>query len=282
MPQQFLYTPQQEFCVSRRQLVRKDLAEVFTAHHCYVMFCLEKGACCLDLGGESLLVDGSSLVLLGPDLPYRLKVCGGDDAAMLLVEFSDRYLQPLAAAFPACDPAAFLAAEPYRLLNGLSTAAVRDMRFLFTRLLALYDRPAPAPADTAESHLLLAVLLLEAEAQCGNCCQRGDDRRLGQLVQRYIAAHYTEKLDLDALAARFCCSRWHLCHAFKAGTGQSPIEYLNRTRVQAACALLQQEPILSLDEIAHRCGFSGPAQMRRLLKDKTGCSPRQLRRGIHG
>ena len=88
MPQQFLYWPEQEYRVSRRTLPCGETAEVFMAHRGYALFCVAQGACRLDLGTGALLADGGSLVLLGPDVPYKLEACGSTGAAVLVAEFS--------------------------------------------------------------------------------------------------------------------------------------------------------------------------------------------------
>lgn len=281
MPEQFLYWPPQEYLVSRRQLAQGEAAEVFTAHRGYAVLYVAQGACQLDLGDRVLLADVGSAALLGPGLPYKLEAYGNTAAAVLLAEFSADCLQPLAGTMPGCDFTAFLQAEPLRLLCGLPAAAQRDVRCLLEKQLALCALPDPAPAVCSEGRLLLAALLLELEGLCATHCRRGDSWQLAQLLRRYIAAHYAEKLDLSVLSSRFHTSRSHLCHAFKAGTGQSPIEYLNHTRVQAACALLQSPAPPDLDEIARRCGFSGPAQLRRLFRQELALSPRQYRRQMH-
>lgn len=278
MPEQFLYCQPQEYLVSRRALAQGGTADVFTAHRGYAVLYVAQGACQLDLGDRVLLADGGSAVLLGPGLPYKLEAYGNAGASVLLAEFSAACLQPLAGSWPDCDLAAFLAAEPVRLLCGLSAAARRDVRFLLEKQLALCALPDPAPTARSEGRLLLAALLLELQTLCATHHQRGDSWQLAQLLRRYITAHYAEKLDLAVLSARFHTSRWHLCHIFKAGTGQSPIEYLNHTRVQAACALLRGAEPLSLDEIAARCGFSGAAQLRRIFRQQMEISPRQYRR----
>lgn len=277
MPKQFLYLPEQELKVSRLTLARDMSAEVFMAQRGPAVFCVTEGACRLDLGDEVLLAECGSAALLRAGTPYKLEAYGGQDAAVLMAAFSAACLQPLAA-LPDCDFADFLAAEPVRLLAGLPAPARRDVRALLEKLLAL---DGAADASPTESRLLLAALLLELRALCATHYRRGDNWQLARQLQNYMVAHYAEKLDLNTLAARFHVSRWHLCHAFKAGTGQSLIGYLNRTRVQAACALLRSDRPPNMEELARRCGFSGPEQLRRLFKTETGLTPRAYRNRAH-
>ncbi len=287
MPQQFLYRPPQEYRVGRVVLAPGETAgdEVYSAHRGHALVCAVQGACRLDLGGRELLADAAGAVLLGPGVPYRLRPCGSAGAVLLMAEFSAGFLAPLAAAAPDYDLAAFLAAEPVRALTRLPAAAQRDLRASLQKQYALCapcsgTEPLPA-AVLAEGRLLLAALLLELAGLCA-ALPDSSGRPLADQLRRYIAAHYAEPLDLGVLAQRFRTSRWHLCRAFKAGCGQSPIEYLGAVRVQAACALLAADEPLPLETIARRCGYSGAAQLRRSFKARMGQSPRQYRRAARG
>lgn len=279
MPGQFLYWPEQEYRACRLDLVCGERAEVFYAHRSWAVYCVSAGACRLELGEDAAFLDGGSVLLLGPDVPYKLEAWGGADAAVLAAEFSAAALEPLTAALAGCDLTGFLAAEPLRLLTGLPGPAQRDVRALLEKQLALCAAPQPDPAAAScEARLLLAALLLELMNLCAGGGGRASGEGLAESLRRYIAVHYAEKLDLGVLAARLQVSRWHLCHAFKAGTGQSPMDYLAQTRARAACVLLEAPDHLPLEEIARRCGYSGAAQLRRSFKQATGQSPRQYRR----
>lgn len=279
MPKQFLYWPQQEYRVHRLDLACGERAEVYYAHRGWAVYCVIAGACRLELGDRTAFLDGGSVLLLGPDMPYKLEAWGNAGAAVLAAEFSAAALEPLAAALAGYDLTGFLSAEPLRLLTGLPGPAQRDIRALLEKQLALCAAPQPEPAAAnGEARLLLAALLLELMNLCAAGADRANGEGLAGSLRRYIAVHYAEKLDLGVLAARLQVSRWHLCHAFKAGAGQSPMDYLAQTRARAACALLEAPEPLPLEEIARRCGYSGAAQLRRSFKQATGQSPRQYRR----
>ena len=279
MPKQFLYWPQQEYRVQRLELARGERAEAFYAHRGRAVYCVTAGACRLELDDRTLLLDGGSVLLLGPGVPYKLEAWGSADAAVLAAEFSAAAPEPLNAALAGCDLAAFLDAGPARLLTGLPAPAQRSVRDLLERQLALCTLPQPEPAAAGcEARLLLAALLLELMRVSAACGERGDGDGVAEAARRYINVHYAEKLDLSVLAARLHVSRWHLCHAFKAGTGQSPMDYLARTRARAAGALLEAPDPFPMEEIARRCGYSGAAQLRRSFKQAMGQSPRQYRR----
>ena len=56
----------------------------------------------------------------------------------------------------------------------------------------------------------------------------------------------------------------------------SPITYQQNLRLEAAQTLLRSTP-LRCNEIAHRIGYTNVYYFHRLLKKKTGLTPRQYR-----
>ncbi|MEO7455329.1 MAG: helix-turn-helix domain-containing protein, partial [Gemmatimonadaceae bacterium] len=59
-------------------------------------------------------------------------------------------------------------------------------------------------------------------------------------------------------------------------TGMSPVQFLQRVRVERAVELLETTT-LSVEEIARRVGYAEPTTLRRLLRREAGALPRELR-----
>ena len=70
---------------------------------------------------------------------------------------------------------------------------------------------------------------------------------------------------------------------FRAATGESPVSYLHRVRIEAAKRLLD-ETTSNVDEITAAVGYSDPRSFGRLFRRQTGMSPREYRRrfGVTG
>ena len=71
-------------------------------------------------------------------------------------------------------------------------------------------------------------------------------------------------------------SRSNLMRVFRAATGQSPIEYLLRLRIQKAMALLRNTD-LTITEIAMEVGFNDSNYFTRQFKRVQGSSPTRFR-----
>jgi transcriptional regulator GlxA family with amidase domain len=95
-------------------------------------------------------------------------------------------------------------------------------------------------------------------------------------VQKMMEDHCDRNYPYDALASTFGMSRRSFERRFKAATGDTPLIYLQRVRVEAAKAMLESQE-LSFDEIAYRVGYQDRAAFRKIFLKQTGLLPGQYR-----
>ena len=96
-------------------------------------------------------------------------------------------------------------------------------------------------------------------------------------VEHFIGAHLGEALDVERLTAEVAMSPRSLARRFRAATGESLREYVQRRRVEAAMRELEST-LQSFEEITARCGYEDVRSFRRLFQRLTGVSPREYRR----
>ncbi|GGH60959.1 hypothetical protein GCM10008014_35950 [Paenibacillus silvae] len=104
-----------------------------------------------------------------------------------------------------------------------------------------------------------------------------NDRLSLQETVHYIDAHYDQMITVDELASRAGLSRASYTRHFKRSTGQLPLDYVNRVRLERSKQLLQVTAD-RLHEIASRVGFSNEYYFSRRFKQYTGVSPGVYRR----
>lgn len=95
--------------------------------------------------------------------------------------------------------------------------------------------------------------------------------------QSYIEQHYASLLSIDEVSALCSTGKRNFIRRFKAATHNTPIEYLQRVRVEAAKKALENED-LSLDEIMDRTGYEDIKTFRLIFKRLTGLTPRDYRK----
>lgn len=83
---------------------------------------------------------------------------------------------------------------------------------------------------------------------------------------------YQESYTLEALEQHFGKSRYRLCREFSQYFGQSPIQYLNHRRIEAAKILLLSTD-LSIHEVGSSVGIENTNHFINLFKKETGATP---------
>ena len=96
-------------------------------------------------------------------------------------------------------------------------------------------------------------------------------------AQDLIHADPAADLRIPELACRVGMSVRHFTREFTRAIGQSPAEYVERVRVDAARRLLESEAVL-VSVAAGRCGFGSPETMRRAFLRRLGVPPDHYRR----
>ncbi len=95
-------------------------------------------------------------------------------------------------------------------------------------------------------------------------------------AQYFMEKKFTESISVESLAADLGLSQRHFMRRFKMATGDSPLLYLQRIRIESA-KLLLEKTMQSIDEITQQVGYEDPNSFRKLFKKNTGLSPNEYR-----
>lgn len=96
-------------------------------------------------------------------------------------------------------------------------------------------------------------------------------------VQDHLISHLSEVVSLSALAEIGHMSTRSMSRAFKDATGLTLVQYHQRLQLELATTLLNN-PELSIEEVATKCGFEDPRHFRRLWHRQFGVSPSEQRK----
>jgi AraC family transcriptional regulator len=97
-------------------------------------------------------------------------------------------------------------------------------------------------------------------------------------LEDYVNAHLDEPIRVASLAHVLSMSEGHLHRALKAETGETPIAFINRRRVERAAERLRTSPFLGIQETALSVGFASPSAFARVFRTIIGHSPAAYRR----
>ena len=98
-------------------------------------------------------------------------------------------------------------------------------------------------------------------------------------VRAFIEDHIGERISLDELAHQAGVSRFHFARQFRLSTGESPMGYLRRMRIERSKSILQTRDS-TIAEVAARLGFSDQSHFTRIFGRLVGVSPGSFARRV--
>jgi len=105
--------------------------------------------------------------------------------------------------------------------------------------------------------------------------QHNDDEILKS--QAYIEQNYSADISMDKVSALTSTGKRNFIRRFKAATNNTPTEYLQRVRVEAAKKALEDKD-WQINEIMNVAGYEDVKTFRTIFKRMTGLSPRDYRK----
>jgi transcriptional regulator GlxA family with amidase domain len=89
--------------------------------------------------------------------------------------------------------------------------------------------------------------------------------------------NYDQLLTINGLAAKFNMSSRTFIRKFTLNTGNTPLEYIQRVRVEAAKRLLEKRR-LTVEQVCMEVGYSDFGFFRNVFKRLTGLTPQEYKR----
>lgn len=98
-------------------------------------------------------------------------------------------------------------------------------------------------------------------------------------AQDLIEKNYARELNMDALAGQAGMGLRNFKRRFRKATGDSPLSYLQRYRIEAAKRLLENTQG-NIAEVCYRVGYEDLGFFRRIFKRQVGLTPHEYRQRI--
>lgn len=98
-----------------------------------------------------------------------------------------------------------------------------------------------------------------------------------RITQEWIEANFSKEINVGLIADRHGMTRRTFERRFKNATGDTPLNYIQRTRVEKAKQLLENAEI-NLNEICRRVGYEDSSHFRAVFKKHTGLLPSEYQK----
>lgn len=269
--------------IAHRRTGRLSIAERILFDHEFVLVLAGAGE--LIIGPKRQAYAPHDLLFIPPFVPHQFVAGNGDDGAHIAVHFDFAPDIP-----PRTDDAD--RHEPYRvrLTQALHLPTHLPLppghRIVVELTALLRERASPGPlAQTAASAHLTAIIIaaLRAGQSVGKQTPAAPRTALHQakaaLATAYVQAHYADPIRAGDMADAAGLSVSRLSAVFRQLTGCSPMEYVQRTRVEEARRLLA-DVHLSIKEIAARTGFDDACHFSKVFRRIDGLSPLHHRQAL--
>jgi transcriptional regulator GlxA family with amidase domain len=144
------------------------------------------------------------------------------------------------------------------LLHLVEKYAGREMTIMAAKIFALdIDRKTQSP-----------FIMFNAQ-------KKHEDDPIRQ-AQEFIEENISEKISVEELSSRFAIGRRHFERRFKKATNNTPIEYIQRVRIEAAKKQLERSA-KNVNEVMYDVGYTDNKAFRGVFKKITGLSPVEYR-----
>lgn len=134
----------------------------------------------------------------------------------------------------------------------------------------------PAARETAKVHLLAGHEGGQLPFAAANRSVSGSDRAIAR-CQEWIALNYHEANPVQRMAEIAGLNTRTFARRFHAATGSTPIDYVQRLRIEEAKQMLETTAD-AIDELSNQVGYVDPAAFRRTFRKLAGTTPAEYRR----
>ncbi len=166
-----------------------------------------------------------------------------------------------------------LALNIFILFSKIALDNKLDLRNLFGKNYELFSKLKTAKYESEIEDLLKQISVNFTNTIFGKASPR--HLAISDAIS-YIEKHYSEKLSLELVASKIFMSPHYLSKAFSVETGTRFCDFLNKTRIEKAKILLENDK-LELKEVARAVGFEDQSYFSKVFKKITGISPKQYK-----
>ena len=102
--------------------------------------------------------------------------------------------------------------------------------------------------------------------------QKSHGDEMVQQAQAYIESKVDEKISVEDLSSKFAVGRRNFDRRFIKATGNTPVEYAQRVKIEAAKKAFETSR-KTINEVMYEVGYSDVKAFREVFRKITGMSP---------
>lgn len=229
-----------------------------------LIYCVE-GAGWYRLGEKIHHVSANQFFILPPDRPHSYGADVEQPWTIYWIHFTGEH----AAVY---SQGAYVPQD----INPSVNSRIRERNIVFEEIFNTieksYDRESLRYASSLLHYYLASMRYLRLYRQT-----ESDTFGFIKAVTHYMVENIEKKITLQELADYMGYSQSYLSQRFKQELGDSPLNHLNKLRINHACRLLK-ETNLKINHICHKVGINDAYYFSRLFHSIMGMSPTEYRK----
>lgn len=260
-----------------------DLLVPYHWHNEIEIIYVEKGKIGVTINSEAKIIsEGEMIFINSEDLHQINRICDGESRHYALV-FSPDLLS-----FKSSDHCQIACIRP--LINKtlkLPQSIDNDKEYsikvinLFKEILQEYKLQEPGWYLNVKAciYKLFSIftredIFIELNSDVSNISYKED--QIKKAIE-YIHNNFDKKIYIDDISSTIGLNTQYFCRFFKSIIGKTPIEYINRYRINAASEFLQSEDI-SIIDVCFRVGFENQSYFIKLFKKYNNMTPLEYKK----
>jgi transcriptional regulator GlxA family with amidase domain len=168
--------------------------------------------------------------------------------------------------------------QPDRLITAESGIYTNGGAYSFLNLI-IYLVEKYFDRETAIFCSKVFQIEMDRDSQSGFIIFKGQKSHDDQVVmeaQTYIEAHYHNRISVEELSQRLAVGRRNFDRRFIKETGNTPLEYMQRVRIEKAKKAFEKSR-KTVNEVMYEVGYSDVKAFREVFRKVTGMSPLEYR-----
>lgn len=264
-------------------LKRKFNYESNLEYHCHdfvSMIFVLSGTCTYKINNELYQVKKGDLVICNPGVHHIKILAPGEEIMEFHAGFSNIYIKNLSKNFiiagNACPVISLLKYE-------------QDFYKCCSEMLLEQEKNEPGCDLVLKSQMMKLIVIFLKETRCDESSEPGstftgsafsfetyDRVNIVNTIVSFINENYMKEISLDKISKNMYLSPAYISKIFKEETGESPINYLIKTRLSKAEDMIREDRF-SIKAIAKSIGYHDVYYFSKLFKKYYGCSPSKFR-----
>lgn len=231
------------------------------------------GSTSIWINGETLPVSSGDIVCVKAHVPHYILMTNREDPALVFfTSFSDFHfkgMEPNCITFPENQP--ILHTEGL-VRQDIANLCLRMVSERYNNQLGQYFM------QKAYLMQLLMTIIRQIMAPPQQSCssvtfETHHKSYVVSEIRQYLSDHYAEKISLDLIAKNMYLSSAYISKIFKEETGEAPINYLIKMRLERARVQLESDDQQSIKMISNSVGYDDVYYFSKLFKKYYGMSP---------